>query len=111
MADLLEECVLPDQPPFMHVGADYFGPFEVRRAHSMVKHYGILFTCLALRAVHIEVSHSLDTSSCINVIRRFICRRDQMSTMRSDNGTNFIGTKRKLQEALEELITLKSEMT
>ncbi|XP_076852605.1 uncharacterized protein LOC143506910 [Brachyhypopomus gauderio] len=103
MADLLEERVLPDQPPFTHVGVDYFGPFEVRRARSMVKRYGVLFTCLALRAVHIEVAHSLDTSSCINAIRRFICRRGQVSTMRSDNGTNFVGAERELREALEEL--------
>lgn len=63
----------------------------------------VLFTCLALRAVHIEVAHSLDTSACINAIRRFVRRRGQVSTLRSDNGTNFIGAETELREALEEL--------
>lgn len=103
MADLLEERVLPDKRPFTHVGVDYFGPFGVKRGRSMVKRYGVLFTCFALRAVHIEVAHSLDTSSCINAIRRFICRRGQVSTLHSDNGTNFIGAEKELREAIAEL--------
>ncbi len=31
MADLPQEQVLPDDPPFTRVGVDYFGPFEVKR--------------------------------------------------------------------------------
>ncbi len=68
-----------------------------------MKRYGELFTCLTVRAVHIEVANSLDTSSCINAIRRFICRRRQVSTIRSDNGTNFIGTERELKEAFQDI--------
>lgn len=44
MADLPEEHLLPDQPPFTNVGVNYFGLFEVKRGRSLVKRYGVLFT-------------------------------------------------------------------
>ena len=75
MADLPQERVLPDDPPFTRVGVDYFGPLEVKRGRSLIKRYGVIFTCLAVRAVHIELASSLDTDSCINALRRFIARR------------------------------------
>lgn len=72
MADLPAVRVTPDEPPFTRVGVDYFRPFEVKSRRSVVKRYGIIFTCLAIRAIHIEVAPSLDTDSFINVLRRFI---------------------------------------
>lgn len=101
MADLPQERLLPDKPPFTNVGVDYFGPVEIKRGRSIVKRYGVLFTCLTIRAVHIEVAHSLDTDSCINALRCFVARRGQVSIMRSDNGTNFVGAERELREAIE----------
>ena len=100
MADLPKERLLPDLPPFTNVGVDYFGPLEVKRGRSLCKRYGVIFTCLASRAIHLEVAPSLDTDACINAIRRFISRRGQVSTMRSDNGTNFVGAEKELREAL-----------
>lgn len=88
MADLPEDRLLPDQPPFTNVGVEFFGPFEIKRGRSLVKRYGVIFTCLNMRAVHMEIAHSLDTD-CINAIRRFICRRGQVNILCSDNGTNF----------------------
>ena len=101
MADLPKDRVSPDEPPFTRVGVDYFGPFEVKRGRSMLKKYGVLFTCLTVRAVHIEVASSLDTDSFIHALRRFIARRGQVQELRSDNGTNFVGAERVLREALE----------
>jgi len=62
MSDLPHERVTPGEPPFTVVGVDYFGPFYVKRGRCMEKRYGVIFTCLTIRAVHIEVAHSLDTS-------------------------------------------------
>ncbi|XP_062414254.1 uncharacterized protein LOC119220564 [Pungitius pungitius] len=103
MADLPEERVLPDKAPFTNIGVDYFGPINVKRGRSLLKRYGVLFTCLTSRAVHLEVAHTLDTDSCINAIRRFICRRGPVSTIKSDNGTNFVGTNRELKQSLAAL--------
>lgn len=100
MADMPKERIRPDLPPFTHVGVDYFGPIDVKRGRAVVKRYGVIFTCMASRAVHLEIAYSLNTDSCINAIRRFICRRGQVTTLRSDNGTNFVGAERELREAL-----------
>lgn len=89
MADLPKERVLPGASPFTHVGVDYFGPLYVRQGRSNVKHYGCLFTCLVMRAVHIEITNSLDTDGFINALRRFINLRGKPETIYSDNGTKF----------------------
>lgn len=100
MADLPSDRVAPDLPPFTHVGVDYFGPIEIKRGCATLKQYGVIFTCLASRAVHLKVAYSLNTDSCINAFRRFISRRGQVTEFRSENGTNFISSERELREAL-----------
>ncbi|XP_072178274.1 uncharacterized protein [Diadema setosum] len=100
MADLPADRLTPDEPPFSRVGIDYFGPFELKRGRSVVKRYGVLFTCLSVRAVHLEMADSLDTDSCINAIRRFIARRGNVREIRSDNGTNLVGAERELRAAI-----------
>ena len=101
MADLPKDRVLPEKPPFSNVGMDYFGPFEVKVGRSLVKRYGVLFTCLTTRAIHLEVANSLTTDSCINSIRRFVSRRGQVDEIRSDNGTNLVGAERELRAELK----------
>lgn len=49
------------------------------------------------------MANSLETDACINALRRFISRRGQVVSIRSDNGTNFIGAERELREALAAL--------
>ncbi|XP_068704454.1 uncharacterized protein [Montipora foliosa] len=102
MADLPKERLMSGEPPFTYVDVDYFGPFLVRQGRSNVKRYGCLFTCLVVRAVHIEVVHSLDTDSFINALRRFINSRGCPKTIYSDNGTNFHAGERELCESLND---------
>lgn len=75
MADLPLNRISPDEPPFTSVGIDCFGPFEVKCGRSQVKRYGVIFICLALRAVHIKAAASLKTDSFINALQHFITRR------------------------------------
>ncbi|KAL7880976.1 hypothetical protein SRHO_G00032300 [Serrasalmus rhombeus] len=107
MADLPKCRVLPDDPPFTRVGVDYFGPFLVKRGRGQEKRYGVIFTCLAIRAVHLEVAWSLDTDACLNAIRRFVARRGQVKEMYSDNGTNFRSADTELKKSIKEWNTNK----
>ncbi|XP_071819881.1 uncharacterized protein [Apostichopus japonicus] len=102
MADLPTSRITPDEPPFTRVGVDFFGPFNVKQGRSLVKRYGVVFTCFAIRAVHLEVAHALDTDSCINALRRFIARRGQVGEIWSDNGTNLVATDRELKRSIQE---------
>ncbi|XP_074608709.1 uncharacterized protein LOC141863129 [Acropora palmata] len=101
MADLPEDRLVPDRPPFTTVGVDCFGPFHSRPARSLVKRYGVIFTCMTIRAVHIEIAHSLGTDSFLPTLRCFIARRGQVQELRSDNGTNFTSGKRELRESIQ----------
>ncbi|XP_066270881.1 uncharacterized protein [Branchiostoma lanceolatum] len=101
MADLPSFRVIPENPLFTNVGVDYFGPFEVKRGRSIVKRYGVIFTCTTTRAVHLEKADSLDTDSCINALRRFIARRGQVRMIISDNGTNLVGAKSELKREVQ----------
>jgi hypothetical protein len=102
MADLPEDRLEP-APPFSYSAVDYFGPFLIKEGRKQVKRYGVLFTCMASRAIHIETSNTLDTDSYINALRRFLSERGPVRQMRSDRGTNFVGANRELTEALSEM--------
>lgn len=55
------------------------------------------------RAIHIEVSHSIETDSFLQALRRYISRRGPVRDIRSDQGTNFIGAENELKRALQEM--------
>ena len=102
MAPLPTPRVTPDKPPFSYTGVDYFGPLYVKQGRSTAKRYGCLFTCMTTRAVHIEISHSMDTDSFLGALQRFISRRGKPEMISSDNGTNFRGGERELRQAMEQ---------
>ena len=103
MSSLPLDRINPNSPPFANTGTDYFGPFFVARGRGRTrdKRYGVIFSCLVSRCVHIEIAHSLDTDSFINCIRRFICRRGPVLVIRSDNGTNLVAGDKELKAALK----------
>ena len=103
MANLPSDRVQGDLPPFSRTGIDFFGPFYVSkgRGRAQEKRYGVVFTCLASRACHLEIAHSLDTDSFINSLRRFISRRGPVQMLRSDNGTNFTAGNKEIRAAIK----------
>ena len=102
MANLPEDRLEP-APPFTHCGVDYFGPWLIKEGRKELKRYGVLFTCLSSRAIHLEVSATLETDSFINALRRFISRRGPVRTIRCDQGSNLVGAKNELQKALSSM--------
>ncbi|XP_062704550.1 uncharacterized protein LOC134286873 [Aedes albopictus] len=87
MAPLPQPRVMPYVRPFTHTGIDYFGPLLVKQGRSSVKRWVAMFTCLTIRAVHLEVVHSLTIQSCKMAIRRFVDKRGAPQNFFSDNGT------------------------
>ena len=73
--DLPSDRLTPEKPPFSQIGVDFFGPFEVDQGRSIVKQYGCIFTCLAIRAIHVEIAHSLNADSMISALRWFMAIR------------------------------------
>lgn len=106
MADLPEDRTEPS-PPFTCVGIDVFGPWlistrRLRGGAANSKRWGLVFTCLSSRAIHIELLESMDASSFICALRRFSAIRGPVSKIRCDRGTNFVGGKSELEQSLTE---------
>ena len=103
MAPLPTSRVTVPEYPFESTGIDYFGPLMVKRGRSQVKRYGCVFTCLTMRAVHLEVAHSLDAESFLCAFSRFTARRGLPKNIYSDNGTNFVGACGALKEEFKKI--------
>lgn len=91
------------EKPFSYTGMDYFGPLIVTVGRHHEKRWGVLFTCLVTRGVHVELASSLNTDSCILSVRNFMSRRGVVKVMYSDNGTNMKGAEAELGRAIQEL--------
>jgi len=103
MGQLPEARITQQVHPFTCTGMDYFGPMEVVIGRRHEKRYGVLFTCMTTRAVHLEVAASLTTDSAIMAIRRMAARRGHPKEIFSDNGTNLRGAEVELRKALTEI--------
>lgn len=101
MADLPVSRVSALGRAFVFVGIDFFGPLFAKRGRATVKKWGCIFTCLTVRACHLELADSLETDDFLLVFRSFIARRGTPQEVYSDNGTNFVGAQRELQRLLK----------
>ncbi|XP_065361884.1 uncharacterized protein LOC135955462 [Calliphora vicina] len=94
--------------PFQNTGCDYAGPFTLKIHHGRnsktSKGYICLFVCMVTSAIHLELATDLSTECFLAALRRFMARRGKCSTIYSDNGKNFVGAKRKLNEMYQQLM-------
>ena len=102
MADLpVQRCTVT--PPFTYCGVDMLNPYLIKERRSQLKRYGALFTCFSCRPIHVEVTNALDTNSFILNPRKFMARKVTVISISSDNRTNFVGTRNKLQQGFKEM--------
>jgi len=88
-------------PPFTYCGLDCFGPFIVKEGRNELKRYGLLFTCLCSRAIHIETLDDLTTDAFMNALPTFVAIRGPVRQLRCDQGTNFMGARKVFSELLK----------
>ncbi|XP_036346348.1 uncharacterized protein LOC118755629 isoform X1 [Rhagoletis pomonella] len=101
--------------PFTNTGVDFTGPFEIRsftgRACRITKGYVCVFVCFATKAIHLEATSDLSTATFLAAFARFVSRRGCPQNMYSDNGTNFVGANKALQQDFKLFVTAAANST
>ena len=97
---------LKPTPPFTNIMIDLFGPYMVRgevQKRVSGKAYGILFTDLYSRAVHIEMVFGYDTQSFLMALSWFASLRGWPEKIFSDPGTQLIGADKEISKCWKAL--------
>ncbi|GFV97789.1 putative bel-85 aa-i [Trichonephila clavipes] len=101
MGDLPTHRVTPSRP-FSVCGVDYAGPINILRYRGRgaktTKGYIALFVCFVTKALHLELVSDLTSEAFIASLKRFCARRGAPKHIYCDNGTTFVGARRKLLE-------------
>ena len=105
MADLPQAQLAPHIPPFHFMSYDYFGPYSCVKIgrNKTKKHYGVIFTCLNTRAVHLELAVDCSSMDFLQVLRKFFAIRGYPKSMTSDNGTQLVEAVAKLRNMVRGL--------
>ncbi|XP_048481684.1 uncharacterized protein LOC119693389 [Plutella xylostella] len=105
MGELPKVRVTPARA-FIRSGVDFAGPFHVLfskgRGAKTNKAYIAIFICMATKAIHLELVGDMTSQSFIGAFKRFVARRGICSDLWSDQGRNFVGANKELQEAWQE---------
>ena len=75
----------------------------MKEGRRTLKKYGLLVTCLACRAIHVEILDDMTTDAFINALRCVIAIRGNVQTIRCDRGFNFTGAAREFNQSMKEL--------
>ena len=84
-------------------GVDYLGPLNFPKGRSNKKAWGLLFTCtcMASRAIHVELVISLSLDDFLLALTLFTDLRGQVNIIYSDNASTFQAGSKKLPELIE----------
>ena len=104
MSHLPSERLVPQNHfAFATTGLYFISPFPKKQFGKFAARYILLFLCLVVRAVHLEISESLSTDSTMSCIHRFFNRRGKPKIFYSDNGKYFVGSFSELRKGIEAL--------
>ena len=96
---------LQPSAPFMFVSCDLFGPMTIRgeiNKRSQGKCFGIIFTCMATRAVSLDITSNYSSQALMMAIRRFIAIRGSPREIFSDLGSQLVGVRNYLKKVSSE---------
>ena len=96
-----------ESAPFSSTGLDYLGPLFIKTENGHKKIWVCLFTCLLIRAVHLEMVNNMTSEEFLMAFRRFISLRGTPTIMISDNALQFKAANKILDNVLRNAV--KSE--
>ena len=105
MGELEPERLQPF-PAFYHTSLDLFGPFIIRdniKKRARSKAYGIIFNCMATRAVYLDIVDGYGTQYFLVTFRRFVTVRGYPASIRSDNLSQLVAANKELREMAKNL--------
>lgn len=76
--------------PFAHTGVDFTGHFFVKNGETVAKYYLLIFTCLNIRAVHLELVPSMNTTQFLLAFVKFCNIHCVPKSLYSDNASTFL---------------------
>ena len=76
--------------PYLHVGVDFTGHIVIKEGKKERKFYLLIFTCLAIRAIHLELLPDMSTSQFVLAMVRFTNQYGIPTHVYSDNARSFI---------------------
>ena len=86
-----------------YTGLNYTGPFYVKESKEKV--WICIFTCVTVRAVHLEIVYGMKAEQFFVALQRFISRRNTPDTIILDNVPQFKLTKTALDKAWQQPIS------
>lgn len=99
MAALPIERISPTLKPFQITGLDVAGPYEIfaNNGHAK-KTWILLFTCTMSRFIHLNILDSMGSGHVLEAIISINACHGPIAELISDNGTNFVGAARIIQQ-------------
>jgi len=91
--------------PFTYTGLDYFGPLYIQGDSSKGKVWVCLFTCVTVRAIHLELIKDMTAEQFLLALRRFIARRGKPTQIILDNAPQFKFAKTVIDKVWKETIS------
>ena len=76
--------------PYVHTGIDYTGSITVKENKKECKYYMLIFTCLSIRSLHVELLPDMSVNHLVLALIRFTNLYGIPSHIYSDNGRSLI---------------------
>lgn len=100
MGDVPDVRLAMETNVFSNVIIDLLGPIHVKGTRFVsCKRYILVYSCLTTRALHLELIENLESQATLRALQNTFNLRGVPNEIYSDNGTNFTGSNKIIQES------------